>query len=270
MSGLGLSLSSRRRRSDFDPATVSAVSAWLRVANATSSGGLISSLPDMLNSNPAVQATDANKPATGTSANSLPIMTSTAAKFMNWPVHASNNGTTQFGYGMWIKATSTTGSRGLADTSALSGGASANKFRSFGVTGGNQFSVRVYNATSTAGRSATLASGFGTLNTWQFVTVELDLDSGGAEASRCVVTIDGVVQTLNFADLLGTPGSMPASMAAPTGSMILLAIANNGTAGWVGDIGPNIFFFGSAMAGRTEGLLTSAARTALRNFEAPT
>ncbi len=37
-----------------------------------------------------------------------------------------------------------------------------------------------------------------------------------------------------------------------------------------GLIGPNIYAFGSKMAGATTGLLTTAARTALMNFEAPT
>jgi hypothetical protein len=44
----------------------------------------------------------------------------------------------------------------------------------------------------------------------------------------------------------------------------------NGTNAWVGDIGPNVYIFGSKMTGATQGLLTTAARTALLNFEAPT
>jgi hypothetical protein len=99
----------------------------------------------------------------------------------------------------------------------------------------------------------------------------MSLDTGEAETVRVVASRDGALQTCAYADNNGTPGTFASSMQVPTGSMNLFAQnASTGGNGWVGDIGPNIYIFGSRMAGATEGLLTPAARALLTSFEAPT
>jgi len=271
VSGLGLSLRARRRN-PADPVSVTggAVSAWLRVARGTITGSGYSSIPDMLDgANPAVQATDARRPTAATSANGLPIL-ACAAQLLALPITAARNGTTQIGFGAWVKQTGGTFPVLWTMDSAGSAGASARKILTQDGSSPSNLAIVVFNAASTASRSGTI-NGVLTSNTWKFVTFELNLGTGGAEATRAVITVNTAVQALTFADSTGTPGSMPTSMPAPTGNIGLFAQSfTTGGNGFTGNIGPNIYMFGSAMPGATEGLLTPAARTALMNFEAPT
>jgi hypothetical protein len=264
-----------RRSAPIDPVNVTAgaVSAWLRVASGTITGSGYSALPDALDAaNPAVQSTDARRPTAATSANGLPIL-ACSSQAMSLPLTAARNGTTQWGFGCWVKQTGGGASAWVITSidSAGSAGASARKFLAQPSTGGvTNVGMFVFNATSTTARGAQ-KTGVLTANTWMFLTYELNLGSGGSEATRAVITLNGAVQGLTFSDALGTPGAMPTSMPSPTGSIGLFAQnLSTGANGFGGNIGPNIYLFGSAMPGATEGLLTASARTALMNFEAPT
>lgn len=253
--------------------TAGAVVSWLRVAQGTVTGSGYSSIPDLLDpSSPAVQSTDARRPTVATSANGLPIL-ALASQGMSLPLTSVRNSTTQWGFGTWVKqnGTGSTTHVLVSIDSAGGAGASARKLLAQPATAGlTNLNIFIFNSTSTAARRAQI-TGVLTLNTWKFVTFEQNLGTGGNETTRSVITVNGVVQTLSFADALGTPGSMPTSMPSPTGNIGLFCQnLSTGSNGFGGNIGPNVFIFGSAMDGATEGLLTPAARLSLMNFEAPT
>lgn len=97
----GLSLSrAQRRRTD---ATVPEVSAILDLSGWTDTGTL--SIPDRRNSNAATQATAGRKPTMGTAANGRATATFVAASpsQLSLPMHASLNGTAEWGVAFWIK-----------------------------------------------------------------------------------------------------------------------------------------------------------------------
>lgn len=245
----------------FTPAQLSAVSSWFRVAQGTITGSGYSSVPDILNAaNPAVQATDALRPPAGTSANGLPIITN-AAGVLNVPISAATNDATSFGFWAWLKRTTAAGAPAPMGCRAAGGGFSTNKAQMQGVAVAD-LGASVWDATN-AERFGNVVGGY-TLNTWVFATFEYD-DTQGTEAGKFVLTLGGVPQTVTFSGA-GTP----AALRSGTGVVSILAPLANGTNPWVGQMGPNFGFFGSKMSGATTGLLTSAARTTLMNFEAPT
>src|SRR5690606_2149096 len=111
---------------------------------------------------------------------------------------------------------------------------------------------------STAGGTITTA--------WHFVTLEYDKDAG-TDAARIITTIDGVSLT----GTIGGSDDISAGLFAATGNAYI-GNGNDGAASsaYNGLLGPNIYSFASKMPGAEFGLLTSAARAALMNFEAPT
>jgi hypothetical protein len=247
----------------FSPSDVSAVSAWLRVANATSDGDGISSVPDVLNTNPAVQSVNDRKPVIENSANGLPCMRFATNDVLAWPITAQSSAINQAGWGLWVKADGVAATQRLLAVSIGTNGASGNKLiltvtSSGGMSqfgSGDGATNRNY---STAGGTLTTA--------WHFVTVEYDKD-GATDADRLIATIDGVSQTGTVA---GT-GNISAGLFAATGN-ILIGNLNDGVASspYNGLLGPNIYSFAAKMPGAEFGLLTSAARAALMAFEAPT
>jgi hypothetical protein len=239
----------------FDPSTV--VSGWLR----NSSTGTIASVSDVLNpGTPAV----ANG---GTITGNADFSMSASTGELLWPLTAANNGTTQFGLYMWVKRSGGAASMFPWATDIGTGGASQRKI--FAQKSGTSMVSRVYSAPSSAtARSATVASVFASTGVWSLLGWELDLASGGAENTRFVFTIGGVVQTCTFADAVGAPGSMPVLMPTVTGNMVIFSQGNSNF--WDGVIGRNIFTLSAGMPGRTEGLLTQDFRNSLATFEVPT
>lgn len=251
----------------FNPSSLSAVAAWYRVANASNAGaGLAFTLPDMLSSNHAVTSTDARKPTIGTSGNGLPILTCSAS-CLQAPLSAAINSATKWGFGAWMKVTTAAGNPVAASIdSGGAGGASLRKVLIQRFVGDN---ILAFDSQTTARRGGPAT--MWVTNTWAFCTWEMSLDTGEAESVRVVASRGAALQACAYADSNGTPGNFATSMQVPTGSMNLFAQgAAAGGNGWVGDIGPNIYVFGSRMSGATSGLLTPAARTSLMNFEAPT
>lgn len=246
--------------SDLSTANGGPISAWLR--NTTLSGA-VSSITDLLNANPAVSI--AGQQPTGNADGSL-TFDGTDDNF-TVPLIAAINGATQWGWVGWLKPSSLVGGRHIVCIdSGGGGGASAGKI-SIEVDS-SFFYIYVYSAAGLL-RKATIAIGSAfTVNVASLYTVELDLGSGGSEASRCVFTRDGVIQTMTFADVIGSPGAMPTSTRTPTGSMNMRTHSTFATIlPWGGTTGKNEYWLASGMAGRTEGLLTAAARAALKTYE---
>lgn len=251
----------------FDPRDLgSAVTAWLRVGQSTVTGAGISSLPDVLNTNPAVQGTDAQRPALGTSANGFSLITGAANKVLTWPLAASNNATSQWGIAGHLRTPLSAAVRTIFGV-RTGNGASALRIN-LTVAADESVRAAIYIDDSNNRAGGTAASQIGD-DSVQFMTCEFD-GTQATEALKLTITIDGVVKALTFANDAGA-GAMPATLVAATGSALIGAFNTAGSsAPFTGFLGPNIYILGAKMSGATTGLLTAAARTALGNFERPT
>lgn len=241
----------------FSPASVSAVSAWLRLAAGTVTGQGYSSIPDVLASNPAVQATDDRRPVNGTSANGLPIATFTD-DLLSWPVSAGANGTTAWGMAFWMNETADGTVRRVfsARRTGASGGCSVDKLEvAYQNTRGMMLDAYASDGQAYRARSDTSATGL------HFWTIEYD-GSQSTDALKALITLDGVILTCTFETAAGAQASIPAALPAPTGSFFIGAQTTVPNAPLTGIIGPNIYFLNAQ--------LTAAQRIALMNFEAPT
>lgn len=267
-------MTSRARRSfktraeQLQDITGGAISSWFRLDHPGSvvTGLGYSRVEDVLDpSSPATQSTDAQRPPAAVSANGLPIL-ACVADALSVPIIAARNSITTWGFWAHLRRTGGTNPSPVASR-ALSG-SSVNRLDAQAITAADDANIFFWNAASTTARQGRKASAY-PVNTWVAVTYEFD-GGGATEADRCVITLDGVVQTLLFSDIVGAPGAMPTTLADPTGTISVCAQQLNGTNPWVGNYGPNFGFMGSKMPGSAQGLLTPAARLALSNFERPT
>jgi len=227
----------------FAPTQVSAVSAWLRFANGTITGSGFSSVPDVLGgTSPAVQSTDANRPASGTSSNGLTIANFTD-DFLNWPLSAPINGATKNGFACWCKS-NLVGFQNLWVIYLGGGGASATKV---------DFFFSNANLAGEVAPGGTISkNNYMSANTWHFCTYEYD-GTQATDQARALCTVDGSI-------IATTNASIPTSQPTPTGNAWIGGFGN--IQPWVGSIGPNFFALNRQ--------LTSDERAALMGFEQPT
>lgn len=265
-----MSRASRRARWDmaaagaeFQPYQLSAVSSWFRLAHPSTAitGSGYSSVHDVLNpSSPATQGTDARRPPNATSSNGLPIVDVTA-HVLSIPVIDARNGTTYWGFAGHFRRTGGTFPSRVAMRAVA--GSSADKLDTQSASGdGDRLAFHSLNGAGAD--SVSEIDGASPLNTWQFLTYEFNGD-GATDADKCVITVDGVVQTLTFSG-----AAMPSALVSVTGTIMYLAQQSGGTNPFVGQAGPNWYFFNAKMAGVTQGLLTAPARSSLSTFERPT
>jgi hypothetical protein len=255
-------------KSGFNPQSLGVVGAWFDVAQASNAGaGLAFTLPNLLSSNHAATSTDARKPTLSAASNGVPIMVC-ATSCLRIPLHAAINSATQWWISMHMRITSAAGNPVPFGIDNLDGEASTRKLFAQRFAGD---CLNVHDASS----PTTLARKYGPatlwpLNTWVHCIWELNLATGGAENTRAIVCVDGLPVVPSFTDSVGTPGSIPTSMAQPTGNMLIGAQRHAAAPNpWVGEIGRHILIGSSAMAGATTGCLTPAARLALSNFDRP-
>lgn len=255
-----------RRRLAFHPGQISAalggpLSAWLRVANATSDVNGISSVPDFLNTNPATQSVNARKPVIENSANGLPCMRFQTNDVLVWPITPQSSASLQAGWGMWVKPDSSTGGQRIIYAGPGTNGASGFKL-SF------QMSVSQWKGEASADGATTtfnLSGSTAPAANWRFLTLEYD-GTAPTDAEKLVISFQGVRLTgaLSGAAILGA--LFPA-----TGNL-LIGNGNDGVATLVfnGRLGPNLYAWDRKQAGATLGLLTTETLTALMNYQAPT
>ncbi len=246
----------------FTPDRLSAVSAWLRVANATLVSGDISSLPDSLNTNPAVQTVAGRRPTLENSAgNALPCMRFATNDVLSWPITAQSSASSQAGWGLWVKPDGVATSQTFIRVGNNTGGAN-----------GTKLICQATNATlacsaSHDGTTIKVNTTGNVLDTgWHFVTLEYDA-AAGTDGAKITVTVDGAVQTPSI-----TGTATLSTLFAATGNILIgnrqdAASASNQLDGL---IGPNIYAFASKTAGATTGLMSTAERLALMAFERPT
>ena len=246
--------------SDISVANGGPLSAWLRVVNATLVSGDVSSLPDALNANPAVQAVAGSRPTVENSANGLPCMRFAGTDNLSWPLAASNDSVNQWGIGLWLKpdAVITTQMIWFPCRAA----ASVDRFQLYLNVTRVEAQVYISNGVGRFGQTALSLITTGQ----QFVTVEYDKD-GATEAEKLVVTVAGIARSLSFANL-GAGGTIGA-LTNPTGNGIIGLNAAGGIP-FTGLMGPNIYVLSAKMPGATVGLLTPQARLDLMNYQRPT
>lgn len=242
----------------FLPSQLSTVLAWLSVAGATSDVNGISSVPDLLNSNPATQSVTARKPVIELSSNGAPCMRFATNDVLVWPITPQSAASSQAGWGLWVKLLSATGGQKLVYVGTGTNAASAFKLSlqtsssqwrgdasDDGVTVKNVFA----GTTSPAG-------------VWHFLTLEYD-EHAATDAERMTITADGVVLTSASTPTLGalfpaTGNVLIGNAADGVGSLILNAA-----------IGPHLYAFGPKMSGASLGLLSTTARLQLMNYLPP-
>jgi hypothetical protein len=242
----------------FDPSTVASV--WLR--NNVSSGN-ISSITDVLNNNPAVQAVDARRPA-GNADLTMQFLTNDV---LVQPLDATNNGTTQWGCAFWVDHDATGAEEAYFAITNLTGVASAMKIEVKKITT-NFLRCDLYMDASNARRITATTNALATSPA--FITCEYNSAQSG-EANQIVLTVNGSVCATTNTNLIGTPDISNGLAAGVTGN---LAIGNrrDSTAASAlnGRLSKNCWLFNTAQAGVTQGLLTAQARAGFMGFEAMT
>lgn len=269
-----LNHASRRRHigdDTIDPSSVSAVSSWFRLSHEETAitGSGYSSVYDVLNpSSPAVQATDADRPPAGTDDNGRATLVNSAG-VLNTPLISARNGSVTWGFWCWLRTTSLAAIQGITWANGGSGVGLRKPSILISTTG--QVQVNVYTTASGGFRYTTAMSAGNILvaNAETFLTVQYNGNLTG-DANRCVVTLGETVTTGSFG-AFGASGAteMPATIAAPAASTAnaMLDTALAGSAPFQGEWGNNFGYFGSAVDGAEQGLLTPAALLALMNFE---
>lgn len=237
------------------------VTAWLR--NSAPSGAL-SSLTDVLASNPATQGTAAQQPTGGVGSS----IVWDGNDVLTWPVAAGNynSGGSSLWYALWLRSALSTLGRAVLVTRPDGSGLNNINAIQCQVQANESLSMRIYIDDSNARQGTTPVSRVPD-NTPVFVTFEYN-GGGATEANQIVITVDGAVQTLTFSNPVGT-GNVPATLRSGlTGSFLVGANSITGASiPFTGSWGRN-FFAGRAMADVTSGCLTPTARAALRNLDA--
>lgn len=235
----------------------------LDVASAVVTGAGISSLPDLMNVNPAVQATDAARPPRVAAGNGVLVAQGVDDR-LSLPAIAANNQLVTWGFAAHV----------LLDDGAVnktllrSGLATANwpqatdSHRLTVISTEALFLVVANDATGAVRRSASSSSSKLSTSAYVFVTCEINLGLTG-ESNQVVMSFDGIADTLTFADNAGTPGAMPAALQGAASDIALLGErTDSNRLPFIGKI-VNLRIFRRAMPGVTAGLLTPAARAIL-------
>lgn len=254
----------RRRRCNhyqgsaaYDPATITGGSITAILRNNTV--GAISSVPDTLNTNPATQSTAGRRPTGGADGG----ITWDGGDVLVWPlVDNQNKNTTTLGFAVWFEPAEIATTQTIVAITNGTGGASTRTFVLFST--GDAIRVDVGN-NGLVGRRAT-ATGVLTAGVPVFVTGEFN-GNLASEATRHVITVNGVVQSPSFSALSG--GASDTVLNDPTGN-ITIGGADNADVGGNpitvgGRTGRDILAGTSAMSGVTEGIWTPAARILLMN-----
>lgn len=230
-----------------NPLTIPEVKVWLRVDQATSDVNGISSIPDAKGGSPAVQAVNAQKPTLGTTGNGFAKLVNTSTKGVTLPITTGGIGNTAwFGMGLWIKPTSIAGTGDLFDitrTGAAGLGSLDRMSCRVALDDLNLFLWLSAGNTRLA-RTRTDRSPL-QVNTWTFVSYEF-VGAEATEATRHRFKEFGTVLpapiTYVYEDSQGTAGPIT-SLVAATGSAILFNRTTAYANGFVGEIGPDIFFY---------------------------
>lgn len=247
----------------FTPSSLSAVSAILDVASATLVAGDVSVLPDLLNSNPAQQSVAGRRPTMQLSANGLPCMRFATNDCLRWTLGAGNNSVQQWGIGLWVKPDSLASTQVLYSTEIVSGATGNKNLMLVNTAGVGELTAYTADAVSLIGQTP---AGKIPALAWTFATAEWLYDAA-SNALKLTWSVNAVAQTVTFFGSVSTPAPLQTVTGAST---IGNRTDGSATLPFNGLIGPQIYIFGSKMAGATTGLLTDGARLQLSNYLVPT
>ena len=230
----------------IDPLSIPEVKIWLRVDQATDGGTL--TIPDAVGGASATQPTALNKPTLGTDSNGLAKLTCTAGTGLILPITAPILGNTVwFGMSFWCKPTSTSASDlySVMRTGA-SGLANLDRQR-FGVTNTDDLASLIWASLGNTRRAQTNTSRTTLFqNVWKFISIEFNGALATETLRHTIKDMGTPVATpaaVVYDDAQGTVGSGLTSLVAVTGSAILFNRTTAYTNGFIGDIGPDIFFY---------------------------
>ncbi len=241
----------------WTPAQQSKITAWLRLQDATVVSGEYSSVPDKIQTNPAV-SNAARQAAQGLAASGVPIATFATNDCLSWPIGTGNNGRDQKGFAFWCRmpALSSTTQQWVSIFTGT-GGASAQQIQFYHST--TTVRVDAYISGANGRRLQAFAPAGFVNNAWVWLRMMYD-SSQSTEATKLKVYVNGVLQSPIFTSLGsgGTFGTLPSV----TGN-ILIGNQNDGVASSPlnGDLGPNFYVLNAD--------LTAAEEAQLMQFEAP-
>jgi hypothetical protein len=226
----------------IDPASIPEMKVWLRVDQASDSGTL--SIPDAMGGSPATQATGANKPTLGTTGNGLAKLTNAVGTGLLLPLSAGVQNTAYFGMGFWMRASTLTGGDMFSVNTGASM-ASANRIQFRQST--NDLKTFVWIAAGESGiRSGGTSRGIVLLNVWKFFMYEFN-GAGATEADRSTFKDMGTTfaapQAQTFTQEVATNTTMPTVLVTATGNAVLFNRTTTYANGYIGEIGPDIFFY---------------------------
>jgi hypothetical protein len=232
------------------------ITGWFDLGGGTIETGY-SVVPDVINAIDATQPDVAQQPDAATR-NGFAAMyvdsDDSANDHLFFPAHASNNSTTRWGWAGWVQPDSTSGQRTLV---AHISGTGTSLSRIFVQASSSDLICNV-NESNTVIRGATLTGALTKNPT--FLGVGFSGDAFATDESRFKIFLDGVEQHVQFTDISGTPGVMPATIQAANGNGSYFS--QNVTTGlrpWQGHIGKNWY--------QTNGILLPAAYKRLRQYQ---
>lgn len=245
---------------NFDPSGLGVVTAWLR----NDTVGAVSSVTDVLNSNPAVEGGAVQPIGNADSSVTFPTQSS-----LLWPITAANFNVDTWAIVLWVRSPLNTATRTFYRIRNITNGASAESL-ALQLSGSEAISCDVYHDPVTIRRAVTPISLIGD-DTPHMVTIEWN-KNGATEADKFVISVDAVVRSLAFVNAAGAPGGMPPQLVSATGNAM---IAANNPAGsslpLAGRLSKNVSIIATApMPGVTSGIFTQLAREQLFAFEALT
>ncbi len=250
--------------SQVDPLSIPEVKIWLRVDLATNSGTL--SVPDARGGSSATQPTGANKPTLGTTSNGLAKLTNASGTGLLLPMSAGHNNSAYFAIAFWCRPTSVATTSSDFYNAVTAAGASANRISIRQDT--DDLKAFVWVPPSSGGniRNGVTTRAVLRQDLWKFVMYEFD-GSLGTEDLRSRFKDAGTPlafpqQTTTYGST-GTAPAMPTSLEpSVTGNSLLFNRATTYLQGFLGDVGPDIFFYDP----RT---MTDTNRVRLAQFRVP-
>ena len=190
------------------------ITGWFDLGGGTIETGY-SVVPDVINAIDATQPDVAQQPDAATR-NGFAAMyvdsDDSANDHLFFPAHASNNSTTRWGWAGWVQPDSTSGQRTLV---AHISGTGTSLSRIFVQASSSDLICNV-NESNTVIRGATLTGALTKNPT--FLGVGFSGDAFATDESRFKIFLDGVEQHVQFTDISGTPGVMPATIQAANGN----------------------------------------------------
>lgn len=238
---------------------LSNITGWLR--NLAAPGALDEWANVLSPSVPAVQTVAGRQPVTEAGGSVL----FDGGDVLSWPLIAGmNKNTVTLGFAAWFEPAATATNQCLIAIHTGTGGASVTTWLMQSQSTNYRLDVKNNGLLGRRGAAVGVVSA----GTPVFVTAEFN-GNMPTEATRHVVTTNGVVRSLSFSAIsAGTSGT---SLNDPTGNILIGGAADadvgNEPITVGGRVGKNIWCATSAMVGVTEGVWTPAARAQLMALE---